>query len=219
MKYCEACHVKIATPATFCPLCGTLVLGEGTAQRAYPIRFSQHSYYFVLRLLLFCSLLCVAICAAINFLAGHQFWWWLVVATGLLWLWAITTHNLRRGTNAGGRVLMQVVATGVLGILLDAEFGYRGWSVTYVLPAVCGAGIVAIVLLVLFNLTNWSQYVLYQLALGVLGFVPLALALAGFATRLWPSVAVGLAAFACLLMLALFGDSSVKNELVRRLHR
>lgn len=219
MKHCDACHVSVSTPADFCPLCGAVLQGDAAGTPAYPAKFSQHSYHFVLRLLMFFTVLCIAICAAINFLAGPDFWWWLVVATGLAWLWAVTTHNLRRGTNAGGRVLMQVVATGILSVLLDLEFGFRGWSTTFVLPAICGAGIVAIVLLILLNLTNWSQYVLYQLALGFLGFVPLVLALLGFANLVWPGIVVSLAALACLLMLGLLGDSSVKNEFVRRLHR
>ena len=218
MKQCNECGVAVSTPDTVCPLCGERLTGSGAGRPAYAPVQNSKTYHFAKRLLLFCSVMCVAVCATINLIAGPAFWWWLVVATALVFVCAVVTHSLRAGASGGERVLMQVVAVSLLCIFLDLEFGWTGWSANYVLPAVCGVGIVAILVLIAFNFTNWSQYVFYQLTLALIGFVPLALYLFRVSTLLWPGIVVALLALASLLTLAFFGDRSIKDEFVRRLH-
>ncbi len=85
----------------------------------------------------------VIVCAVVNLATMPNFWWWAIVATARLRL-GCGQPSLRRGGNGGGRVLVQVVAAAALVLLLDFETGWRGWSVDFVLPAICGVGIAAI---------------------------------------------------------------------------
>lgn len=71
-----------------------------------------------------------------------SFWWWTIVVTALVYAWAVVPHAMRRGGNAAGKVLMQVVAGSALAVLVDFETGYRGWGVSFVVPAFICAGIV-----------------------------------------------------------------------------
>ena len=142
MKHCRACDVDVATPAVLCPLCGTPLAGLADADCAavYPPAGSRKEYNFVKRLLLLLSVVGAAVCIVVNLLVMPSFWWWTIVVTALVYAWAVVPHAMRRGGNAAGKVLMQVVAGSALAVLVDFETGYRGWGVSFVVPAFICAG-------------------------------------------------------------------------------
>ena len=119
MKHCRACDVDVATPAVLCPLCGTPLAGLADADCAavYPPAGSRKEYNFVKRLLLLLSVVGAAVCIVVNLLVMPSFWWWTIVVTALVYAWAVVPHAMRRGGNAAGKVLMQVVAGSALAVL------------------------------------------------------------------------------------------------------
>ncbi|MFR1787148.1 MAG: DUF6320 domain-containing protein, partial [Ruthenibacterium lactatiformans] len=150
----------------------------------YPPAGSRKEYNFVKRLLLLLSVVGAAVCIVVNLLVMPSFWWWTIVVTALVYAWAVVPHAMRRGGNAAGKVLMQVVAGSALAVLVDFETGYRGWGVSFVVPAFICAGIVAVVVLVMCNRTNWAGYVLYQAVLAVFGLAMPVLYFTGLAHSL-----------------------------------
>ena len=216
MKHCDACQIDISTPAQICPLCGAPLMGQN-GKRVYPVLGFGRKYHLVKRILLFWSIVTIAVCALINLATMPHFWWWLVVATYFGYAWISVPHVLRTGGNAGGKILMQVVCAGALVILLDVETGWRGWSVDFVLPAVFCIGIAAVMIVILCNLINWAGYVLYQVVLAVFGFVPLIFYWTGLSHVFWAAAIPAVMAIASITALALFGDKSIKNEFARRL--
>ena len=220
MKHCRACDVDVATPAVLCPLCGTPLAGLADADCAavYPPAGSRKEYNFVKRLLLLLSVVGAAVCIVVNLLVMPSFWWWTIVVTALVYAWAVVPHAMRRGGNAAGKVLMQVVAGSALAVLVDFETGYRGWGVSFVVPAFICAGIVAVVVLVICNRTNWAGYVLYQALLAVFGLAMPVLYFTGLAHSLVGAVVPSILAVATLAGMAVFGDRTIKNEFRRRLH-
>ena len=101
---------------------------------------------------------------------------------------------------------------------MDFETGYRGWGVSFVVPAFICAGIVAVVVLVMCNRTNWAGYVLYQAVLAVFGLAMPVLYFTGLAHSLAGAVVPSILAVATLAGMAVFGDRTIKNEFRRRLH-
>jgi hypothetical protein len=90
--------------------------------------------------------------------------------------------------------------------------------VTYVVPAITSTGIVGIGMVVAFSRTNRSQYVLYQLMIGVFGLAPLILYFIGLAknlTMVLVATSLGVASF---LVSVVFGDRTIKGEFKRRFH-
>lgn len=183
---------------------------------AYPVP-QVRRYSFAKRLLAFLSVAAVGVCACVNLLTDPAFWWWLVAATAIGYAWAAVLHSMRRGGNGGGRILMQVVCGAAVCLLLDLETGWKGWAAAFALPVIFCAGIVSIDVLILCRRTSWAEYVIYQVALAALGFLPLVLYLAGIGHALWAAVLPAMAAGISLLALALFGDRTIKNEFRRRL--
>lgn len=224
MKACEACHVKVQSKKDFCPLCGSPLAASGEAgfaapRNAYPdLSRRMVQYNFFLRLSLFVSLLAGGISLLVNLLVTPQLLWSLIVIASLAYCWVVIPPLLRRGVNFAAQAVLQVLFTSTLVIILDFITGYRGWSLTYVVPGLLMAGIIAIGFMVMFNRTKWSQYVLYQIVMGIFGFIPLVLYFFNLSANLLMVILTGAFAMASLLVTFIFGDRTVKNEFKRRFH-
>ncbi len=236
MEVCGSCKVKIMGDGDFCPLCGTALEDMATAkansdiapaaeggqpppQNAYPdLSREVAKYNFIKRLMLFVSVLGCGVCVLVNLLVDPRFLWSLIVLAAAAYGWLAVPPMLRRGANFGKHIVFTVILTSALAVALDFILGYTGWSVTYALPAICAAGIVATALMSVFNRTRWSQYVLYQVIAGVFGFIPLLLYAVGLAqNRLLVIIAAALA-LGSILATAFFGDRTIKSEFKRRFH-
>lgn len=222
MKACNECHVKIEGEREFCPLCGSPL--EDFSQPGLPLNLypdlsgRTRQYNLIARLLVFLSLLGAGLSVLINLLVPSGFMWCLIVIAALVYLWLTVPPLLRRGVNYSRRIMFQVIFTCVLVVALDFITGYRGWSVNYVVPGLLSAGIGAIGVMVVFNRTNWSQYVLYQVQMGVFAFIPLVLYLMGLSNSLVMVLIAASLGLASLLVTIVFGDRSIKSEFKRRFH-
>ena len=228
MRTCKACDVSVRTEVDFCPLCGTMLEGQEAAERNdgwqkavnhYPDLTGQmKKYNFFRRILLFITIFGCLFSALVNVLVTPGIWWSLIVLAVAVYCWALLPAMLRKGANYARQVVFQVVLTCVIVIAADFITGYKGWSVSYVLPGVLSAGIVATGLMAVFNRTRWSQYVFYQVLVCIFGFSPLVLYLFGIAHSLvMVLVAAGLA-LASLLLTLLFADRTIKIEFIKRFH-
>ena len=209
----------------FCPLCGTpLSAAEDTPdfespRNLYPDGSAAATRYnFIRRLLVFFTLAGCGISILVNFLATPGFWWSLIVLASSLYCWAVVPPLLRKGTNYGAQAVMQVVLTSLLVVALDFVIGYHGWSVSYVIPGLLGAGTLVIVLLVIFDRMRWGQVVLYQITIGIFGFVPLVLYYFDIAQNLIIALVSAALSILSIAFILAFGDRTVKNEFRRRFH-
>jgi hypothetical protein len=224
MKACNACHITVRTDQTGCPLCGGALTEAPPPKQpppynSYPdLSGFAAQYNFVLRLFIFVTLLGCGMSVIINLLIPTGFWWCVIVIAAAAYLWLSIPPLLSQGVDYGSRIVLQAIFTSILAVLLDWMSGYGGWSVTFVVPGLFSAGILAIGLMAVFNRTNWSQYVFHQLLMGLCGLIPLILYLLGWANNLlMVLITVGLA-LASLLVTIVFGDKSLKSDFRRRFH-
>lgn len=223
MKNCNACHVHVTMPHRhFCPLCGaelqeTAVSEPFVAPNNYPnLRGQIRQYNFIKRLILFVTLLACAISVLVNWLVTPTMWWSVIVLLVSVYCWVTIPPLLRRGANYATRTVWQALFTSALVIVLDFYTGYRGWSVSFVIPSLLSAGILAIGLMAIFNRTNWTQYMFSEIWMAVFAFVPLILYLADIAQNLVMVLVPAGLGIASILAMIVFGDKSLKNEFRRR---
>lgn len=203
-------------PACVSPFCA----GAGQQLNAYPdLSGAAARYNVAMRIAVFISTLGIALSVLINLLVPTGVWWCLIVVAAVIYAWLTIPPLLRRGANYGWRIVLQAFFTCLLVVALDYITGYnRGWSLSYVVPALLCAGIVAIWLMIVFNRTNWAQYTLFQVIMGVFALVPLLLYFLGYATNLVMVLLAASLGIASILVTVVFADRSVKSEFKRRFH-
>jgi hypothetical protein len=101
---------------------------------------------------------------------------------------------------------------------IDFLTGYRGWSVSYVMPAVLLALDVTLVILMLVNRRNWQSYMMPQILTILLSLIPVFFRKAGAMRStylVWIALLVSVVLFVGTLIL---GDRRARTELKRRFH-
>lgn len=221
MKYCPRCQITVKEKLSRCPLCGATLTGDETGcVQSYPKTAAFfRNYNFVLRLMVFLSVVAGAACLIINYLVPVGNAWSLLVVGGILYAWAATMFSIRKGYNSGFNILLQMITANLFVVIIDFLLGFQGWSLTYAIPCICTAsnlGMTVMVILRHFNLTAFAIYLLFSGGIGLV--LPLILWLTRTVSANWPSLIC--AGYALLILLAtlIFADRKTKVELKKRLH-
>lgn len=220
MRRCRSCALEVEGDWTHCPLCGTALQGKGAASPypAVPLRFSRRR---VLRVLALTSLGVIALSFLAQLLFRHdeeslgalRSVWLGVVATWLVVLMAVSKRR-----NLAKFIVYLVVAAGGVSVYWDFLAQWSGWSLTYVVPIVCAASIVGLLITVRLIRMELADYVVYSGLTVLLGLTPLVFLALGWVGAALPSLICGaLSVLAVVLLLSLRGGA-VRHELAKRLH-
>ncbi|MFT3886772.1 MAG: DUF6320 domain-containing protein [Arachnia sp.] len=220
MRRCLECGVDIEGPWDACPLCGASISGAATPSPlpVVALRFSRRR---LLRVLFAVSLAVIAVSFAAQFLLGPQ-------ASGIglfrsAWLgisamWLVVLMAVRKRRNVAKSTVYLVVLVGLVCVYWDYLTGWRAWSLTYAVPIVCAAAIVALQIAVWALRTEVGEHVVYTALAVLLGLLPVAFLVFGAVTSPLPSAACGVLAFFALVRLQVTRGPDVRHELAKRLH-
>lgn len=221
MRLCKNCNVKVISDTNICPLCRTVLIenGEGIVEDTYPvIKTNIHKYNVITRIFLFLSIIFTVSTIVVNYITYNGFLWSIIAISSILYFWSIIAHAIKHNINIAGKILVQTLSISILAIIIDITVGYIGWSVNYVLPEIIIVANITVLILIIINRMNWYNYILYEIAIAVLGFIPVILFFCGIIHEQWSATISVAISFAVLCGTVIFSDKSVKSELKRRLH-
>jgi hypothetical protein len=220
MKRCPDCAVGVEGEWTRCPLCSTSLEGRAVPSPypAVPLRFTRRR---LLRILTLTSLAVIAL----SFLAQLLFRpdqhgigalrsvWLGVVAT---WLVVLVAVSKRR--NLAKFIVYLVALAGGVCVYWDYLTGWDAWSLTYVVPILCAASLIGLLITVRAVRMQVGDYIVYLGLTVLLGLTPLVfLALGWLGTVIPSAICGGLSVVAIVLLLTVRGGV-VRHELATRLH-
>lgn len=187
MLRCKGCGVTVRGAPERCPLCQGQLEGAGEAS-AFPSGGEAPAPRLLFPLITLIAIIAGVTCVAVNFLAPGEAWWSLFALAGIGGAWVCVGIALRTRSNLLKNIVWQVFLISGFAVVLDVCIGWRGWSISYVLPLVCIAAMAAMAAL------NWilrlppRDFIVYC-ALGCLfGVVPVIFVCTGVLAALAPSV-------------------------------
>ena len=142
----------------------------------YPnVRVRMRRLMIISRIYLFCAILLEAILFGINLQTDSQIWWSAITGLGLLYGYLLLRYAILGQSGYRGKVIVLSLMAVLSAVVIDFVTGYRGWSVDYVLPA--GILMVDAILIgcMIWNRRNWQSYIMWQLLMILLSFIPLCL--------------------------------------------
>lgn len=220
MKRCDECKINIKDNAVLCPLCHKELtnLDGKIEDEIYPELLKIPPYNFMMRLLIFLSIITAAGSVVINILTDVNIIWSFSIISAITYFWATIKTLLRKNTNVAFKIFVQTLFTSVLCVIIDAQSGKFTWSFSYAIPSIFTIGSLIIFVIIIINRTNWANYVIYQCLIAVFGFIPLIFYWLNISNDFTVSaVSVGVS-FISLLAAVVFGDRTIKNEFKRRFH-
>lgn len=220
MIRCAACAVDIEGDWARCPLCGGEVTGTPVPapMPTVPLVYSRRR---LVRLLLLLSLLLIVASFGVQLVFGQEAAGigglrsvWLGVCT----LWLLTLAAVRERRNIARGTLVVVVLVGLVCAYWDYLTGWHGWSLSFTVPLVSTAAIIAVLVAVHLLRVEVGEHILYSGLIVLLGLVPMVFLALGWVEVALPSAICGVLSVVALVHLQLSAGASGRHELAKRLH-
>ncbi|MDO4555510.1 MAG: DUF6320 domain-containing protein [Lachnospiraceae bacterium] len=219
MKQCKRCDMLIMDHSSVCPLCHSVLTGEGEGEDAYPSMAQELQRTRMLSKIFYFSLILIgALSAFINYLTFSGLYWSVIVLAGIGYCWFTVSYTAMHRTNLGAKVIWQALGIIVLTVIIDVVTGYKGWSIRYAVPGLLLLANLALVIMMMVNPASWQGYFMCQIAVTFLSILPLVAAALGFVDNMLIAIITCGVSFLVLIGIIIFLDRKVKNELKRRFH-
>lgn len=220
MRHCQECAVDIEGGWSHCPLCGTTVHGEVVASPLADVALT-YSRRRVLKVLFLTSVVIILGSFAAQLLfnrdpsglgVGRSVW------LGVSAMWLVVVMAIRKRHNIAKSTVWLVVLVGLVCVYWDYLSGWRGWSVSYAVPILCAASLVALLITVNLMRIEADEHLVYSGLTIVLGLVPILFLALRWVTTPIPSLICGALSVIALVLLQTVRGADLRHELARRLH-
>lgn len=220
MLRCDNCKVSIKGNHKVCPLCGGIIQdNDEKGEDVFPyIPTIYQEFNILIRTMILISISAVIISFAINAIFTRESRWSLLVAAGILCMWISLYFIIRKKNNIPKTIVWQVALIGILSVLWDKSMGWLGWSIDFVIPAVCVGAIIVMAIAAKLLKIGVRDLIIYLLVDVIFGFVPIIFLLLGWLHVVFPSVICVAASAISLSALILFEGDNMKTELNKRMH-
>lgn len=218
MRRCPECGVGIEGEWARCPLCGAIT--EGTSCDSplptVALRFSRRR---LVRVLFLTSLTVILVSFGVQlvFRRGADVGVLRSIWLGIAAMWLVVLMAVRKRRNVAKGTVYLVVLVGLVCAYWDYLTGWHGWSVTYVVPIVCGFSIIALLIAVRMMRVEVGDYTVYTGLTVLLGLVPILFLVFGWTTNpIASGICIGVSG-AALAVQILTQRRDMGHELAKRL--
>ncbi|WP_019229863.1 DUF6320 domain-containing protein [Sedimentibacter sp. B4] len=218
MKYCNNCKVNVVGNRKYCPLCQEAIKGDPNDEVFPTISFVYREHGLFFKIMLLASIVIATVSVAFNILFPQRGAWSLFVLGGLGSVWASLITAINKRNNIPKNLVYQVMIISVITILWDLITGWRGWSITYVIPLVCVFAIISMAIISKVRNLHVEDYILYIIIDGLFGIIPVIFILMGLVKSLFPSLLCIVTSIISLSTILIFEEQKLRAEIKRRLH-
>ena len=156
---------------------------------------------------------------ALNFMFHPKTHWSLFTAAGIGSMWLATWIGVSKRYNLMKNLMWQLILVSAGSVLWDLSTGWHGWSVDFMLPAVCMS--VSLSLLIIAKIQGQSarEYMIYFVMSGAYGIIfPLILLLSGVTKFRILSIVCIVVCSLILLALLIFRWREFQEEMQKKFH-
>lgn len=217
MRHCTYCHVDIKGDWEYCPLCSLpLDLSEKVAPSPYPDVPLKYDTQQITKWLLSFSVFIIFSTLGLGLIWRGRIEWLQAALFGTVTMWLAVIIILRKRRNIAKSILYLLIVLSLLCIYLDYLIGWTGWSTTYAVPIISSAALMGMFIAARFMKMRVSDYVLYLVAAGILGLIPILFLVFDWVRSPIPSwISIGLSGL-MLVLIFIFQGSDIYRELQKR---
>ena len=220
MQKCDNCKVSLKGNYPVCPLCGGILHeNEEKSEEVFPnLPTIFQEFNIFIRVIILISIVAIIISLAINMIFTKDSRWSLIVAAGIACMWISLFIIIRKKNNIPKTIIWQVVVIGILSVLWDWSMGWLGWSIDFVIPAICFGAMIVMAIAAKILKIGVRDLLVYLFIDIIFGFIPIIFLLTGVLKVIFPSVICVATSTISLAALILFQGDNMKAELKKKMH-
>ena len=220
MQKCDNCKVSLKGNYSVCPLCGGILHeNEEKGEEVFPnLPTIFQEFNIFIRVIILISIVAIIISLAINLIFTKDSRWSLIVAAGIACMWISLFIIIRKKNNIPKTIVWQVVVIGILSVLWDWSMGWLGWSIDFVIPAICFGAMIVMSIAAKILKIGVRDLVVYLFIDIIFGFIPIIFLITGVLKVIFPSVICVATSTISLAALILFQGDNMKTELRKKMH-
>lgn len=223
MKHCRECNIDVLDNWSVCPLCHTPLDepdrkksdAQTTAFPEVPLRFQRKKIKQFLTML---SIVSIVLYFISQFIWRFRFFGLEFVLFGLMATWLMVVVLIRKRRNIVKGIVYILILFSLLSLYFDYIFGWLGWSLTFVIPILCIAALLAMFVVIQVVKLQAGDYILYLQLAALMGFVPFLFIVMDWVVIDLPSWFSVLFSFVMFWSVLLKHGKAIKNELAKRMH-
>lgn len=226
MKRCKHCKMNVNTERVTCPLCFNSLIEDNKTEmdfKLYPHRpNNKQKLNLFYKIVVFICLVTSLITLIINSLTYNEVsgWWCLYAILSCAYVYYLIRGSILTHTNVIRRIWRQLYTVSLVLFAFDILSGKERWSLGIVIPMICSATNIAIMIT---NLANHKHFragfnsVLLSLLLGV---VPLIVYIFKVeeVVYIWGPIVSASVSLTIFLGMIIFASKAMREELNKRLH-
>lgn len=221
MKRCPDCQANIKGGWDNCPLCQTSLEKENKgvdAESDFPVIPLQFNRKKIKQYLSLSSILLIVLYFIAHFIWRFQFFNLEYVLFGIMIMWVLTLVIIRKRRNIVKGINYVLILFSLFSLYFDYVNGWLGWSLTFVIPILSIAALLAMFISIQVVNLRAEDYVLYLQLAAILGLVPALFLLLGWVVIALPSILS--VTFSLMMSVAVFfrHRQAVVSELEKRMH-
>lgn len=160
---CNKCKITIRGQKERCPLCqGELTPTNDSGITCFPaVKKPRATVGLFIRLMTLGAVSICVICGAINYLIPQSGHWDFFVYAGVGCAWLYGIFAIMNRYRLVKNIFMQLFIATFFALAWDTSVGWTGWSVDYVIPLCCLAGMISVFVLSLVLKDLDAEYMVY----------------------------------------------------------
>ena len=177
MDYCENCKASIKGDWEICPLCQTSMKQENSEDKKSGSSFLNDPLLFnrdqAKQTFFRVSLLLILLYFIAQIFYPFKFFGLEYILFGLFITWTLGIIFVRKRRNLAKVITYYLLLISLATIYFDYLFGWRGWSITFVVPIISMSALLAIFIAMQVINLKVQDYVLYLQLAALFGLIPL----------------------------------------------
>lgn len=222
MHYCENCKVSVKGEWKDCPLCDKPLnlevakeLEKPSSFMDAPLRFNREE---AKKSFVRISIILIVLYFIVQIFYPFQFFGLEYVLFGLFITWTMSVIFIRKRKNLAKAIVYYLLLISIVTVYFDYLFGWRGWSITFVIPIISLGALLAIFIAMQVIDLKVKDYVLYLQLVALFGIIPLIFLIMNWVGHPLPSLLSVILSVIIFVGVLINYRSLLLRELQKRMH-
>lgn len=224
MQVCNNCKIKITSKTDRCPLCHKKIKTSKNKEAFPKFESKINRYNEAKKIISTVSIIVIVTSVLLNIFVIRENYWSVALSACVLYFWGLGLLTFNRKVHLGLKLMSHAITIPLVLIVMNMfatstkVINNITWALSYTTPFIILCFIFVINFIMIQRRQILKDFLLYQLALCIMGFIPLIILSFGVAKPLYPSIITAICSYTTIIYLTAISWKRIKEEIKKKFH-